>query len=716
MTISIADDSFILGSIKRKQYRNYNKRNLYRYNGVVADLSNGHSFVHDALMHQMHEEVLISDHSYNAYTEALGDLFDALPESEDTTDELWFDKIEILRSKHLNQEMNQRIKMIEEVQLKDEFTGIDQRIILEKFLERDEAFFIFINDCKYLTIIKEIYSRCNKDKVTFVIHKKHEAFIKSILIDATIIVDDSFGGGFSLNKYNVPSSGVIIGFGEWFIGAFKNLNVPAFVCCESNEILTRGLTNTTDKRELHFIYVPKDFNILSAFYVVEKSIMNYRLYSFLYMKEGESAYHIEISELMKKYPEYFICYDMDTVINFDQIGPLNHTSFYSNRVGFLNETVLNHHPDMMLGQKIFKDEDDNPIKVNYLKMSKYNMNVSSYNEAMDIRGLMRKEKSSLALITNFLFFTTEKTIDTYNTLRKNRPDEQYHHHGWHMDYMLDEYEKFPLYNKAMIAMGKDGRVKFSRKRLQGGTISIGNKVYKWTKDQVDTDKKFDFKIYTPMYYRNNDTNYFNDFFEVGDGRINVVIVNNEIVTVKEGNVLLPSIGVVLSFDKQIYNEVDKCSNIVLKLDGSDEYEWAYGGGMFLIHNGQALDSVEKLKAGFDEEGWLCNMSKQTQDSETFRLDKHPRTVIGETYSGELFIIVCSGRSIYSVGADYFDLIKIAKSLFKDVRYLMNLDGGASSLMGAVFNGEVFTLNDITYTNDSCAGMVRPLNSMIKIEL
>lgn len=78
------------------------------------------------------------------------------------------------------------------------------------------------------------------------------------------------------------------------------------------------------------------------------------------------------------------------------------------------------------------------------------------------------------------------------------------------------------------------------------------------------------------------------------------------------------------------------------------------------------------------------------------------------------MVVCSGRSKHSVGADYLDLIRIAKTLFDDVEMLVNVDGGASSFMGLIHRGEVLELSDVTFTNDSSAGTLRPLNSIFTI--
>lgn len=216
---------------------------------------------------------------------------------------------------------------------------------------------------------------------------------------------------------------------------------------------------------------------------------------------------------------------------------------------------------------------------------------------------------------------------------------------------------------------------------------------------------------------------------VGKNRVNLILINNDVVCIKQGNVILPSLGVVLSFSAEKFLRtfgirkfdengyyIDEPISCLFKTRWDQDIEWSYGGGMFLINEGQAFDNEELLMNEFAREGWLRDLSKQTQGSLTYKNNKHPRTMIGKTYGGKFFIIVCTGRSKYSVGADYLDLIRIAKELYCDVEYLMNIDGGASSFLGIVFDGEVVPLTDITYTEDSAAGEIRELNSILRIDV
>ena len=94
--------------------------------------------------------------------------------------------------------------------------------------------------------------------------------------------------------------------------------------------------------------------------------------------------------------------------------------------------------------------------------------------------------------------------------------------------------------------------------------------------------------------------------------------------------------------------------------------------------------------------------------------KHPRTAIGCTKDGALVVLVYSGRTWRSTGADYREMISIARSLFPDIRYLMNCDGGGSAMLGMVRNGSFLELSCPSTSAGSCVGQVRPINTVFYI--
>ena len=142
--------------------------------------------------------------------------------------------------------------------------------------------------------------------------------------------------------------------------------------------------------------------------------------------------------------------------------------------------------------------------------------------------------------------------------------------------------------------------------------------------------------------------------------------------------------------------------------------WAYGGGLTLIRDGVGLCDGGHMQQWFDAEGWTTPLSRQTQESNLHVLAKHPRTAIGCTEDGSLVILVFSGRTWRSTGADYAEMIAIARRLFPDIRFLMNCDGGGSAMLGMVRNGSFLELSFPSTSSGSCAGQVRPINTVFYV--
>ena len=142
--------------------------------------------------------------------------------------------------------------------------------------------------------------------------------------------------------------------------------------------------------------------------------------------------------------------------------------------------------------------------------------------------------------------------------------------------------------------------------------------------------------------------------------------------------------------------------------------WAYGGGLTLMRQGVGLCDGEHMQDWFDTEGWTSPLSRQTQESNLHSLVKHPRTAIGCTADGALVVLVYSGRTWRSTGADYREMTAIARQLFPDIQTLMNCDGGGSAMLGMVRSGSFLELSCPSTSAGSCAGQVRPINTVFYI--
>jgi hypothetical protein len=224
---------------------------------------------------------------------------------------------------------------------------------------------------------------------------------------------------------------------------------------------------------------------------------------------------------------------------------------------------------------------------------------------------------------------------------------------------------------------------------------------------------------------------------VGEGRVNVILNRDKVTCIRKGDALLPSVGVVLSLTEEAAAPLlAKCKpldngyydvsdlELSVKLDAPegisqadwDRVQWAYGGGLTLIRKGIGICDGEEMERLLEMEGWMTPLSRQTQESNLHTLVKHPRTAIGCAENGDLLVLVFSGRTWRSVGADYREMIAIARSLYPDVHYLMNGDGGGSAMLGLVHEGEFMELSCPSTSGGSCAGQVRPINTVFYIPI
>lgn len=104
--------------------------------------------------------------------------------------------------------------------------------------------------------------------------------------------------------------------------------------------------------------------------------------------------------------------------------------------------------------------------------------------------------------------------------------------------------------------------------------------------------------------------------------------------------------------------------IELKTTGFDweRIDAAIGGGPMLVQDGEAAVGEE----GFDPKAFVAA--------------RHPRTAVGRTADGDLWLVAVDGRSPVSVGATLAEMAGIMRRL--GCVQAMNLDGGGSTTMAA----------------------------------
>lgn len=748
--ISVATKDFVTGSIKRSKYQKNNRQYLYKYHDIKADFLNGNDFCKDYYIDEIYKQKMVTKEEYNHYYSEMKDYLSKTMEVLEITEEKMYAELLKIRAKHFSKYTKgiHREGDIDQYNEHD-IDGIHQVAVLKRKLKDYEHLYLCIEEIKYIKDIESFYYWLvdEKVKITLVVKENHLypdsiklEDIKRVLFraenseneeDIIHISNEEIGIDFS--TFSVPENSGFICFGEWFLGANKNLNVDSYVMCTSEEIVTRDACNTSDKKEVQFIYIPKKYNLIEHLECIEISKYNYRVISFIYNKIGEKVYQLAFEDLVDMFPEYFINYKSDYLI--DYIPMKMKQDFYIDRIDSIVSYIESRTNGLAFDQKVLKDANGDDMRVVAVSIDQSLQNklkVKGFHSATNIREYYRNRgKKEIGIVSNFLFFSTDISMALYNKIRAERVKEQYSVSGWHLDYKLeDAIETVPVYNKACVALTNDGNIVFGQKKLETGEFIVNDYKIKVDETIINQEKPGDISIYTPMYCKSESDDFRKYSEPVGSKRVNLVFINNDIVCVREGSVLLPNAGVILSFTKDKFSKIIGDYDVRVDENGyyenlpitcryqstfAKEHKWAYGGGMFLIKEGVALSSEDDIITSFRKEGWMNALSKQTQGSLTYKNTKHPRTVIGKTKTGDFFIIVCTGRSKYSVGADYLDLINIAKELYTDIEYLMNVDGGASSMLGVTIDGEVIPLTDITYTDDSAAGEIRSLNSIMYLE-
>jgi len=498
------------------------------------------------------------------------------------------------------------------------------------------------------------------------------------------------------------------------------------------------------------VYVPKGLDITKYVPLTAKTRLNYSTLYSLWQAYGDGIYALSVQQLYRQFPRHFIniysgkpsqlplSIDAETLSDFDRQldeGLCRYLSNFPNveyRFAYFDETSREQ-PVCYDASKMQSGILVQAVKIRQAEGAR----VISCEEGQTPRQMFDAlQLPGTALVSNFLFFMTAGLGNLYNTLRSDRPLEQADAASGHLDYMRTQHaETFPLFAKACMALKEDGRFLFFNYRLGGGSVCIDNCTYRWEKEAVDSDTA-DLRIYTP-YASVSDKDADRSTYRkaVGAGRVNVVILQDKVTCIRKGDVLLPSVGVVLSMtEASAAPLLKKCTpladgyydaaglSLSVKLDPPAgiapadwaQVQWAYGGGLTLIRDGVGLCDGDHMTHWFDTEGWSSPLSRQTQESNLHILAKHPRTAIGCAADGSLVVLVYSGRTWRSTGADYREMITIARQLFPDIPYLMNCDGGGSAMLGMVHNGSFLELNFPSTSGGSCAGQVRPINTVFYI--
>ncbi|RLC75477.1 MAG: hypothetical protein DRI61_14830, partial [Chloroflexi bacterium] len=363
-------------------------------------------------------------------------------------------------------------------------------------------------------------------------------------------------------------------------------------------------------------------------------------------------------------------------------------------------------------------------------------------------------------IFNLLYFFTRSLFREYNEFREKQgrseeilPDE---FKNVYIDTYLKRDKKelvLPLYNKGFVAFTNKGELIAGYLKLGSGSFCVnGKEIFKWKEENIidkplveveDLNEKLeseDILIFTPMCSDNIEGKYENrrihTSLAVGENRVNILVVDNEIVFAKEGDVLISCIGNIFSvkkeyFDKKLKKYFEKQGsfykirgnlNYKFEMDVPEELkekginkwsdlEWLMGGGNLLVYNGKNLVENEDVwREHFEVEGWLKETSTQTQETQ-LTWDRGPRIIMGMTEDGRFFVFTFDGRT-ESKGVRFDEAIQIIYDKLgeNNINWALNLDDGSSVSLSVVENGKAYVINYPAPGPDNWPGKERPINS------
>jgi hypothetical protein len=202
--------------------------------------------------------------------------------------------------------------------------------------------------------------------------------------------------------------------------------------------------------------------------------------------------------------------------------------------------------------------------------------------------------------------------------------------------------------------------------------TIGGEVISQKVDGVDTTRaRGQLMLYTPRFGPDSD---------MADTGVEWQLAGSPLLVVERrpnaGRTPIPADGVVLSFGGTVLptglERLDMGHEVTIEprfrtLLGTRPDQWVeaqdiVGGAGLLLHRGRAMMEWdrEQLRAGFDTE-------------------RHPRTLIGTSRGGTIWLVTVDGRApAISLGMSFAELQNLAKKL--NLVNALNLDGGGSTTM------------------------------------
>lgn len=795
--LDIVDSRWSFGSYYRRQFLGDTLYTCFFYKDLELVLDRERAAVKDRFAEKLLRENAVGAEAAEQYRRQLRRFFDQMESYDQWTLEQIYGSVHSIRKQFLGAGAIEKanIRSCLEQKVMGRGAGIDQRGAAERLMEECRAAVFCLADPEYFRYLAEDLERAadlGKDLYVITGQTTGDTILTREALSALpgmapkgrrpVYLEDR--ARYSLLDLSaVRCCGDLqreIDGGRAFLTVYgddglflcRNLNLPAVVKTVPSCYYSKAIAGQFVGQGLCTVYVPPHFDILPWVPLTEKTRISYGQLARLERDFGPEIYEKGVDELYADYPQYFIniygeggedrlpvrmaAPDLETVTAGS--GKDSVYGAYCRRREELISGYLNSVPGLRYISAYVDSETfarrpapwgcHNPqqgilVQGAVMAQARDSRVILAEGGARSPRALVEQgDDQGLLLISNFLFFLTPKLVSWYNELRQDRPMEQISLDGGHLDYMLRyedgrRVETFPLYKKACIAMKEDGSFLFFRFALGGGSLRLGEESFAWTASDVNPrGNAGPVCVYTPYrsaHKADEKTDGYCEF--AGAGRFNLVVIQDKVVCARMGDVMVPSIGAVVSLAPELGQRLAAALGLEAAGDGYYRWDgpeagirldppegiapadwasvrWAYGGGMSLISEGKNLFEHEDGSRWLENEGWLGPLSRQTQESEIHRLSKHPRTAVGVTDRGELFVLVFSGRTALSAGADYGQMSRIAGQLVPNVRHMMNVDGGGSAVFGMAVGKAFVELSYPATSYSSPAGMVRQINTML----
>ncbi len=794
--LQLTSDRWSYASYIRKSFRLDIIYTVIQYKEMNAlyNLNLGKMHVHDGFVERMFLEHLITDEMMKAYEECVIRAFHPLSRFDEACIEDLYGVLYQERKKCFGIDL---IEKEQHLMAQQEITfqpqgGIDQTKKKEALMASCKSVIFVLTDASLFFLMKrDIEEAVKQEKTVYLVtgRERGDAVPSKEWMETVYASNEKIhyltmecrnhGLNFEGVSWNAELQSQIhqnetffMIYGEDGFLSCKELLIDSIVYGIPSGYFTRTLTNQHTVDRACVVYIPKKFDITRYVSIWGKTRISYWQLAKLWEVFGDEIYDCTPEELYLKYPQYFLNVYSDSTeyeeassnypIQLVWEDEKSETSVMKQFDRMRDEAIqkyLNKNENIQYVSAYFNeemeqtdipwylDEQQNGILVQAIRVGKVKDSYVINCNGKTVRNIMRddpREENTIRILSNFLFFLTPRLAQVYNELRKDEKRQQIDFCGGHLDYMLyyeegKRIETFPLFCKSCIGMTEEGKYLFFRFQLAGGSITINGETVRWEKNGVNTEFSEKVSVYTPLYAKEKECTEPKKYkMQVGKDRINIVMVQNHIICIRKGPVVLSGIGVVLSMEEEMgiqflekigANPIEDgyfvCENfdvrVVLdKPEGVEDWnrlKWVYGGGLSLLMDGQSPcdEGEDALIQWLSREGWMSALSKQTQESAIEKLTKHPRTGIGITKDGNLVILVYSGRTALSVGADYREMVFIARKIFPDIWNMMNVDGGGSSFLGMTVGNSFMELSFPATSADNCAGMVRLVNTILCLE-